>query len=78
MKLKTETVILLEFLVQCWLKKQKDPLAPDRQEAGENTIWTSGLLFGKGEDFLLFSQHKELKLTLKLKSRELLAAGSCD
>ncbi|KAL7611376.1 hypothetical protein Lser_V15G10142 [Lactuca serriola] len=34
---------------ECWLKKQKDPMAPDRQEAGENTIWTSGLIFGKGE-----------------------------
>ncbi|PWA35945.1 Cyclophilin-like peptidyl-prolyl cis-trans isomerase domain-containing protein [Artemisia annua] len=34
---------------QCWLKKQKDPLAPDKQDAGENTIWTSGLIYGKGE-----------------------------
>ncbi|KAJ0910357.1 hypothetical protein HanRHA438_Chr06g0251441 [Helianthus annuus] len=33
----------------CWLKKQKDPLAPDWQEAGDNTIWTSGLVFGKSE-----------------------------
>ncbi|KAJ0559310.1 hypothetical protein HanHA300_Chr06g0198941 [Helianthus annuus] len=34
---------------ECWLKKQKDPLAPDWQEAGDNTIWTSGLVFGKSE-----------------------------
>nr|GEW23804.1 putative ribonuclease H-like domain-containing protein [Tanacetum cinerariifolium] len=34
---------------ECWLKKQKDPLAPDKQEEGENTIWTSGLIYGKGE-----------------------------
>uniref|UniRef100_A0A1D1XUQ3 Peptidyl-prolyl cis-trans isomerase-like 3 n=1 Tax=Anthurium amnicola TaxID=1678845 RepID=A0A1D1XUQ3_9ARAE len=34
---------------QCWLKKQKDALFPDLQESGENVIWTSGLIFGKGE-----------------------------
>ncbi|EOY24161.1 Peptidyl-prolyl cis-trans isomerases isoform 1 [Theobroma cacao] len=34
---------------ECWLKKQKDTLAPDRQEAGETVSWTSGLIFGKGE-----------------------------
>ncbi|XP_076912081.1 uncharacterized protein LOC143570282 [Bidens hawaiensis] len=34
---------------ECWLKKQKDPLAPDRQDAGDTTIWTSGLVYGKGE-----------------------------
>lgn len=34
---------------ECWLKKQKDPLAPDKQDAGDDTIWTSGLIYGKGE-----------------------------
>ncbi|KAI5602134.1 hypothetical protein POPTR_001G150300v4 [Populus trichocarpa] len=34
---------------ECWLKKQKDIYAPDRQEAGDRVIWTSGLIFGKGE-----------------------------
>lgn len=37
---------------QCWLKKQKDSLAPQRQEEdpfGEKITWTSGLIFGKGE-----------------------------
>ncbi|KAA3454782.1 Peptidyl-prolyl cis-trans isomerases isoform 1 [Gossypium australe] len=34
---------------ECWLKKQKDPLSPDRQDAGKSVIWTSGLIFGKGE-----------------------------
>ncbi|KAJ8768398.1 hypothetical protein K2173_021551 [Erythroxylum novogranatense] len=34
---------------ECWLKKQKNILVPDRQEAGEPVIWTSGLIFGKGE-----------------------------
>ncbi|MCL7023946.1 hypothetical protein MKW94_019473 [Papaver nudicaule] len=33
---------------ECWLKKQKDSLAPDRQDAGDSVIWTSGLTFGKG------------------------------
>lgn len=34
---------------ECWLKKQKDILAPDRQDAGPKVSWTSGLIFGKGE-----------------------------
>ncbi|KAF2299189.1 hypothetical protein GH714_030931 [Hevea brasiliensis] len=34
---------------ECWLKKQKDTLTPDRQEAGDKVSWTSGLIFGKGE-----------------------------
>ncbi|XP_048230847.1 uncharacterized protein LOC8269024 isoform X2 [Ricinus communis] len=34
---------------ECWLKKQKDSLTPDRQEAGDKVSWTSGLIFGKGE-----------------------------
>ncbi|KAF5734249.1 hypothetical protein HS088_TW16G00696 [Tripterygium wilfordii] len=34
---------------QCWLKKQKDTLAPERQETHEPVSWTSGLIFGKGE-----------------------------
>jgi len=34
------------------LKKQKDSLAPERQDGvppGEVVGWTSGLIFGKGE-----------------------------
>ncbi|KAF9614498.1 hypothetical protein IFM89_018937 [Coptis chinensis] len=34
---------------ECWLKKQKDTLAPDKQDSGDQVIWTSGLIFGKGE-----------------------------
>ncbi|PON37025.1 Cyclophilin-type peptidyl-prolyl cis-trans isomerase domain containing protein [Parasponia andersonii] len=37
---------------ECWLKKQKNTLAPDRQEAGEKVSWTSGLIFGKGEGII--------------------------
>ncbi|XP_059651660.1 uncharacterized protein LOC132299190 isoform X1 [Cornus florida] len=34
---------------ECWLKKQKDTLAPDRKDSGKEVIWTSGLFFGKEE-----------------------------
>lgn len=37
------------LFLQCWLKKQKDVLAPDRQDAGKTVMWTSGLIYGKGE-----------------------------
>ncbi|KAG5061352.1 hypothetical protein AAZX31_01G190600 [Glycine max] len=40
---------------ECWLKKQKDSLAPERQEGtppGEVIGWTSGLIFGKGEGII--------------------------
>nr|XP_028961373.1 uncharacterized protein LOC103406467 isoform X1 [Malus domestica] len=34
---------------ECWLKKQKDTLDPDRKDSGDLIAWTSGLVFGKGE-----------------------------
>ncbi|KAL6175900.1 hypothetical protein ACLB2K_052538 [Fragaria x ananassa] len=34
---------------ECWLKKQKDTLSPERQETGETVSWTSGIIFGRGE-----------------------------
>ncbi|MED6195055.1 hypothetical protein PIB30_034487 [Stylosanthes scabra] len=40
---------------ECWLKKQKDSLAPEKQDAGppgEENNWTSGLIFGKGEGII--------------------------
>ncbi|KAF6153010.1 hypothetical protein GIB67_021615 [Kingdonia uniflora] len=37
---------------ECWLKKQRDNLNPDRQDAGEKVIWTSGLVYGKGEGII--------------------------
>ena len=37
------------FSAQCWLKKQKDVLVPDRQEGGQKVMWTSGLIFGQGQ-----------------------------
>ncbi|KAK4260319.1 hypothetical protein QN277_003451 [Acacia crassicarpa] len=37
---------------ECWLKKQKDSLAPERQEAKEIVGWTSGIIYGKGEGII--------------------------
>ncbi|XP_057449746.1 uncharacterized protein LOC130741008 [Lotus japonicus] len=40
---------------ECWLKKQKDSFAPERQEGvppGEIVGWTSGIIFGKGEGII--------------------------
>ncbi|KAK9273725.1 hypothetical protein L1049_018535 [Liquidambar formosana] len=34
---------------ECWLKKQKDTLEPDRRDSGDQVIWTSGIVFGKGQ-----------------------------
>ncbi|KAL6847671.1 hypothetical protein ACP4OV_022459 [Aristida adscensionis] len=34
---------------ECWLKKQKDVMAPAVVARGEDVMWTSGLVFGKGE-----------------------------
>lgn len=34
---------------ECWLKKQKNILDPDRRDSGDQVIWTSGLVFGKGK-----------------------------
>ncbi|KAF4362531.1 hypothetical protein F8388_011358 [Cannabis sativa] len=37
---------------ECWLKKQKDTYAPDRQESDHTVSWTSGIIFGKGEGII--------------------------
>ncbi|CAL0304609.1 unnamed protein product [Lupinus luteus] len=34
---------------ECWLKRQKDALNPDRQDSGDHVMWTSGFVFDKGE-----------------------------
>ncbi|XP_039011577.1 uncharacterized protein LOC120140678 isoform X1 [Hibiscus syriacus] len=34
---------------ECWLKKQNDILDPDRRDSGDMVMWTSGIIFGKGE-----------------------------
>ncbi|XP_020257746.1 beta-glucosidase 46-like isoform X2 [Asparagus officinalis] len=43
------TIHCSSSIPECWLKKQKDVLFPALQETGENVIWTSRLIFGKGE-----------------------------
>ncbi|KAH6838262.1 peptidyl-prolyl cis-trans isomerase [Perilla frutescens var. hirtella] len=37
---------------ECWLKKQKDVLFPDKQETGNKIMWTSGVIFGRGEGII--------------------------
>nr|XP_009397926.1 PREDICTED: uncharacterized protein LOC103982663 isoform X2 [Musa acuminata subsp. malaccensis] len=34
---------------ECWLKKQEDVLLPALHDSGKKVIWTSGLIYGKGE-----------------------------
>ncbi|KAL1360658.1 hypothetical protein HN51_006052 [Arachis hypogaea] len=34
---------------ECWLKRQKDALNPERRDLGDKVMWTSGLVFDKGE-----------------------------
>ncbi|XP_057435872.1 uncharacterized protein LOC130728425 [Lotus japonicus] len=34
---------------ECWLKRQKDALNPDRRDSGDKVMWTSGFVFDKGE-----------------------------
>ncbi|KAF9668721.1 hypothetical protein SADUNF_Sadunf14G0033000 [Salix dunnii] len=34
--------------LQCWLRKQ-DTLEPDQLDSGDPVMWTSGLVFGRGE-----------------------------
>lgn len=44
-------LILYHYLLsfQCWLKRQKDALNPDRFGSGDRVMWTSGFVFDKGE-----------------------------
>ncbi|KAE9592170.1 hypothetical protein Lalb_Chr19g0126401 [Lupinus albus] len=37
---------------ECWLKRQKDALNPDRQDSGNHVMWTSGFVFDKGEEIV--------------------------
>ncbi|XP_047966471.1 uncharacterized protein LOC125210889 [Salvia hispanica] len=37
---------------ECWLKKQKDVLHPEKQDNGNTIMWTSGIVFGKGEGII--------------------------
>ncbi|KAI3787530.1 hypothetical protein L1987_42065 [Smallanthus sonchifolius] len=54
---------------ECWLKRQKDPLTPDWREAGNNTIWTSGFAFGKGE--------ATVKMETKYGTLHIKVSGNC-
>ncbi|XP_042034670.1 uncharacterized protein LOC121781054 [Salvia splendens] len=37
---------------ECWLKKQKDVLLPEKQDNENKVMWTSGLVFGRGEGII--------------------------
>ncbi|XP_020265903.1 uncharacterized protein LOC109841378 [Asparagus officinalis] len=47
-------------MVIMMFKKQKDVLFPALQETGENVIWTSRLIFGKGERSLRYAEDFQL------------------
>ncbi|KNA12330.1 hypothetical protein SOVF_127000 [Spinacia oleracea] len=50
---------------ECWLKKQNDSLVPQRQDVGSRVMWTSGLIFGKGEGIIgLETEHGTLHIKL--------------
>lgn len=50
---------------ECWLKKQKDTFTPDRQEAGNKVMWTSGIIFGGGEGIVaLETEHGSIRVKL--------------
>ncbi|KAK7256316.1 hypothetical protein RIF29_29758 [Crotalaria pallida] len=37
---------------ECWLKRQKDALNPERRDSGDHVMWTSGFVFDKGEEIV--------------------------
>ncbi|VFR02191.1 unnamed protein product [Cuscuta campestris] len=50
---------------ECWLKKQQDTFRPDRQEAGNKTMWTSGIIFGRGKGIVaLETEHGTIRVKL--------------
>ncbi|XP_047161570.1 uncharacterized protein LOC124831587 [Vigna umbellata] len=50
---------------ECWLKKQQDALNPDRRDSGDLVMWTSGLVFRKGEEIVgMETDHGILRIKL--------------
>ncbi|KAL9249858.1 Peptidyl-prolyl cis-trans isomerase-like 3-like protein [Drosera capensis] len=50
---------------ECWLKKQKDSLVPERPGFGSRIVWTSGMIFGKGEGIVgLDTDHGTIRIEL--------------
>ncbi|KAF3338908.1 hypothetical protein FCM35_KLT16379 [Carex littledalei] len=59
-----DTSLLLEETI-CWLKKQKDVLSPEIVSSGNHFMWTSGLVFAKGEGYFgLETSHGTLRIKL--------------
>ncbi|WVZ06214.1 hypothetical protein V8G54_019560 [Vigna mungo] len=52
-------------ILECWLKKQQDALNPDRRDSGDLVMWTSGLVFRKGEEIVgMETDHGILRIKL--------------
>lgn len=50
---------------ECWLKKQKDTLEPDRKDSGDLVMWTSGFIFGEREGIVgLETEYGVLRIKL--------------
>ncbi|KAL2330111.1 hypothetical protein Fmac_017692 [Flemingia macrophylla] len=50
---------------ECWLKRQKDALNPDRRDSGDLVMWTSGLVFHKEEGIVgMETDHGILRIKL--------------
>eukprot|EP00250_Pteridium_aquilinum_P033094 c5193_g1_i1 orf=169-1203(-) len=50
---------------ECWLKMQEDPLNPDVQDSSLNSMWTSGLIYGKDVGIIaLETEHGIIRIKL--------------
>ncbi|XP_020203187.1 uncharacterized protein LOC109788774 isoform X2 [Cajanus cajan] len=50
---------------ECWLKRQKDALNPDRRDSGDLVMWTSGFVFDKEEGIVgMETDHGILRIKL--------------
>ncbi|XP_028790158.1 uncharacterized protein LOC114746138 [Neltuma alba] len=50
---------------ECWLKRQKDVLSPERRDSGDLVMWTSGLVFGNREGIVgLETQYGNIRIRL--------------
>uniref|UniRef100_A0A7N0VL40 PPIase cyclophilin-type domain-containing protein n=1 Tax=Kalanchoe fedtschenkoi TaxID=63787 RepID=A0A7N0VL40_KALFE len=50
---------------ECWLKKQKDTMSPEKQDEGPTVMWTSGIVFGKGEGIVsMETEHGTMHIKL--------------
>ncbi|XP_078439974.1 peptidyl-prolyl cis-trans isomerase isoform X2 [Wolffia australiana] len=51
---------------ECWLKRQEDPMFPHIADLGPGVMWTSGIVFGKGEGIIaLDTDHGIIRIKLR-------------